>query len=84
MNICNAIIIISIIGFVYHWIKVSELPDDKKYMNWIYWLHIIVVFPLLFYVGRNCEKTERKYYELLLVVMFGALGYHTYNYFKYK
>ena len=83
-NVCNIIMVISVIGFIYHYITLKNLPDNKKYMDWIYLTHLIIIFPLLFYIGYNCTETKRKYFELLLLIMFAALGYHTYNFFKYR
>ncbi len=81
---CYLLMIISIGGFIYHSILLKNLDEKKKYMNWIYLLHMIIIFPLLFYIGYNCVDTERKYFEMLLLVIFSALGYHSYNYFKYR
>ncbi len=82
---CKYILYNGIIGFVYHLYKYKEVMDGKeeKWKDWIFLLHILFIFPLLIYIGYNCEKTKRKYFELLLVGMFAALGYHTYNFFKY-
>ena len=82
--VCKAIMGISVIGFIYHFILLKTLPDNKKYMDWVYLTHLLIVFPLLFYIGYNCTDTKRKYFEMLLLIIFAALGYHTYNYFKYR
>jgi hypothetical protein len=76
-NICYLLMIIAIAGILYHTNLLYNLPDDKKYKEWVYLLHILVVFPLLFYIGYTYKDTKRKYFEILLIIMFGALGYHT-------
>jgi hypothetical protein len=30
------------------------------------------------YIGYNAEKTERRFFELLLMLGFAAIGYHGY------
>jgi len=54
----------------------------KAYMNpkfaWVNYIHIFIVGPLLVYIGLTKEKTERKYYEIILMLAFAAIGYHGY------
>ena len=45
---------------------------------WVNLIHIFIVGPILIYIGYNGEKTSRKYYEILLMLGFAALGYHGY------
>lgn len=45
---------------------------------WINLIHIFIVAPLLIYIGYNKQNTARKFYELLLMLGFAALGYHLY------
>ena len=46
---------------------------------WINIFHVLIVAPLLLWIGYYGKKTERPAYELLLVAGFGALGYHLKN-----
>jgi hypothetical protein len=45
---------------------------------WVNLIHILLVGPLLLYIGYNGEKTPRLYFELLLMLGFAAIGYHGY------
>lgn len=45
---------------------------------WVNLIHILVVGPLLVYIGYNVDKTQRLYFELLLMLAFAAIGYHGY------
>jgi hypothetical protein len=45
---------------------------------WVNLIHILLVGPLLVYIGYNSEKTHRLYFELLLMLGFAAIGYHGY------
>ena len=62
--VCSLLLIVAIGSFIYHSILLLNLDEKKKHMNWIYLLHMIIIFPLLFYIGYNCIKTERKYFEI--------------------
>ena len=50
----------------------------KKESIWISLIHILLVGPLLIYIGYNAEKTSRKFFELLLMLGFASIGYHLY------
>lgn len=48
----------------------------QKKNSWVNYIHIVLVGPLLVYIGFNGTKTERKYFELLLLLGFAVIGYH--------
>ena len=50
----------------------------KKESYWISLIHILLVGPLLIYIGYNKDKTARLYFELLLMLGFASIGYHGY------
>jgi hypothetical protein len=70
----RVLILLGIIILAYHIYKVFKNPKTA----WINYIHIFLVAPLLIYIGYNVEKTSRKYYELLLMLGFAAIGYHGY------
>jgi hypothetical protein len=45
---------------------------------WVNLIHILIVGPLLIYIGYNKQLTPRYAYELLLMLGFAAVGYHGY------
>jgi hypothetical protein len=62
---------------LYHSYKVyNNMKFGKSY--WVNLFHILIVGPILVYIGFNREKTQRMYYELLLMLGFAAIGYHSY------
>ena len=70
--------ILLFLGFLvlgYHMYKIFK---KKAKRIWISLIHIILVGPLLIFIGINKENTSRKYYELLLMLGFAAIGYHGY------
>jgi hypothetical protein len=72
---------LGIVVFFYHIYKVySKVKTGKSY--WIYLLHIIIIAPLLVWVGYNGKNTSRKYFEILLILGFASIGYHGYYLFQ--
>jgi len=71
---------LGIVIILYHCYKTyNYIKTDKPY--WVNLIHILLVGPLLVYIGYNRENTKRKYYELLLMLGFAAIGYHGYYLF---
>lgn len=46
---------------------------------WINVIHVLLVAPLLIYIGYTGKNTPRPAYELLAMAGFAALGYHLYS-----
>lgn len=62
---------------LYHIFKVySKIIQGKGY--WVNLIHILLVGPLLLYIGYNGNETARLYFELLLMLGFASIGYHGY------
>ena len=71
---------LGVIIILYHMFKVyTYMKQGKGY--WVNLIHILLVGPLLLYIGYNGEKTARLYFELLLMLGFAAIGYHGYYMF---
>jgi hypothetical protein len=69
-------------------ILIILLHSYKIYVNilnnkdaWINYFHVLFVGPLLVIIGLNGKDTPRKYFELLLMAGFAAIGYHGYYLF---
>jgi hypothetical protein len=72
---------LGIIIFFYHIYKVyNYIKIGKGY--WVNLIHILIVAPILVYIGYNREKTRRLFYEILLMLGFAAIGYHGYYLIK--
>jgi hypothetical protein len=68
---------LGIVIILYHIFKVyNYIQLGRGY--WVNLIHILLVGPLLLYIGYNGEKTARLYFELLLMLGFSAIGYHGY------
>lgn len=75
--------IILSLGFViilYHSYKIFINPDRK----WLYLIHVLIVGPLLIYIGHNGKNTERKFFEILLLLAFATLGYNGFYFLTNK
>ena len=61
----------------YHMYK-SYIYLSQGKSAWVNYIHIFIIAPLLLLIGYYREKTSRKYYEILLMLGFASIGYHTY------
>ena len=69
------LLVLGAIIIVYH---IYKIYVNKGKQQWINYIHILFVGPLLLYIGYKKRETSRKYYELLLMLGFAAIGYHGY------
>lgn len=71
------LLILGIFIIIYHSYKAYiKIKSGKN--PWVNYIHILLVGPLLIYIGYNNKNTARLYYELLLMLGFAAIGYHGY------
>jgi uncharacterized membrane protein YqhA len=45
---------------------------------WVNLIHVLLVGPLLMFIGWNGAETPRRFFELLMMLGFAAIGYHGY------
>lgn len=67
------ILFLGALVIVYHIYK-SLFKKDA----WVNYIHILIIGPLLVYIGINKEDTPRKAFEVVLMLAFASLGYHGY------
>ena len=66
-----------IVIFFYHAYKVYlKVAAGKN--PWVNLFHILIVAPLLIFIGYNKETTPRYAFEFLIMLGFAAIGYHGY------
>ena len=73
---------LGVIIVLYHLYKAYDKNLHKK-SYWVNLIHILLVGPLLIYIGFFAEKTERLYFEILLMMGFAVIGYHGYYLLNY-
>lgn len=74
-----AILSMGILIFFYHGFKLLTRLKNRSDYAWVNAIHVAVVAPLLIYIGYHKKNTPRFAYELLLMLGFGAGGYHLFN-----
>jgi hypothetical protein len=68
-----------ILVLLYHGYKAVGRYFAKSPVIWVNIIHVLFVAPLLMWIGFYEKKTERPAYDMLLIVAFGAFGYHLYK-----
>ena len=75
----TALFIIGLIVLLYHSYKAVIRWSSGSNLLWVNLIHVTLVAPLLLWIGYQGKKTDRSAYNMLLLLAFGALGYHTYK-----
>ena len=65
--------------FVYHGFKLFLRIQSQSAYSWVNAIHVVLVAPLLLYIGYHKKDTPRSAYELLLLLGFAAAGYHLFS-----
>ncbi len=68
-----------ILVLVYHSYKAVSRLIAASPVVWINLIHVLLVAPLLIWIGYYAKRTERPAYDMLLIAAFGAFGYHLYK-----
>jgi hypothetical protein len=77
----SILFVLGIVIILYHLYKTyNYIKEGKPY--WVNLIHIFIVGPILIYIGFNREKTQRLYFEILLMLGFASIGYHGYYLIK--
>jgi|UniRef100_A0A6C0DFI1 hypothetical protein len=77
-----ALFSIGCVVFLYHGVKlIMRIKNDSSY-SWVNAIHVLLLAPLLIYIGYHKKETPRAAYELLLMTAFAALGYHLFSLVK--
>jgi succinate dehydrogenase hydrophobic anchor subunit len=62
---------------IYHIYKLYlKITNNKN--PWVNLIHILLVGPVLIYIGYKKKDTSRPFFEILLLLGFAAIGYHGY------
>jgi hypothetical protein len=73
---------IAAVVFLYHGIKMVVRFQKQSTYLWVNVIHVLFVAPLIAYIGYHGKDTPRFAYELLLMLTFGAAGYHLFSLVK--
>ena len=75
----NLLFILGVAVFIIH--AFIAFSTKNPYLLRINAIHMLLVAQLLVYIGYHKNKTERVYYEMLLLLAFSVIGYHSYYLF---
>jgi len=75
----HALLVIGAVIILYHGYKLSIRLYDHSGYAWVNIIHILFIAPLLLYIGYHKRETPRAAYELLLMLGFASIGYHTFS-----
>ena len=77
-----ALLSIGLVIVVYHGYKLVVRLKNRSGQSWINAIHLLTVAPILIYIGYHKKDTPRFAYELMLMLGFGAGGYHLFSLVK--
>lgn len=75
----NILFGVGLLVLIYHsYLAVTRFAagSPRLYVNLI---HVLIVAPLLLWIGYYGKRTERPAYDMLLIAAFGAFGFHLYR-----
>jgi hypothetical protein len=67
--------VVGVFVLLYHGYRAYMNIKDKK-SAWVNWIHIFAIAPLLLLLAYLQKDANRRYFEMMLLLGFGALGYH--------
>jgi hypothetical protein len=71
--------ILGILILIYHSYRVVVRWKSNSPLVWINIFHVIVVAPVIIYVGNSAYDTPRWAFEILAMMAFTAAGYNLYG-----
>ena len=71
--------ILGIVILVYHSIMAFQRWKGHSPFLWVNIMHILVIAPLLIYIGKNDYSSAKWSFEILALLAFAALGYNLYK-----
>lgn len=78
----TALFAIGSVILLYHGYKLAIRISQRSGYAWVNAIHVILIAPLLIYIGYHKRETPRAPYELLLMLGFAAAGYHMFSLVK--
>jgi hypothetical protein len=75
----NLLFFVGLFVLVYHAMKSVFKYMSKSSSLWVNLIHVILIAPLMIYIGYNSKKTPRAAYEMMGLAAFSVAGYHVFN-----
>ena len=71
----NGIGILAFVILAYHMYRAyTKLRENQS--AWVNWIHILLIAPLLLIIAYLKKDASRRYFEMMLLLGFAAIGYH--------
>ncbi len=70
---------LGLLVLLYHGYKAVGRFFAKSPVIWINLIHVLLVAPLLIWIGYHAKRTGRPAYDMLLMTAFAAFGFHLYK-----
>ncbi len=77
-----AILTVGAVVLFYHGFKLIMRMKNNSGYAWVNAIHMVLIAPLLIFIGYHKKNTPRFAYELLLMLGFAAAGYHVFSIVK--
>ena len=74
----RTIFVLGLFILVYHGYKFFLKLSQNSSWAWVNAIHVLIVAPLLIYIGLEQKGAAKAAYEIAIMVGFAALGYHLY------
>jgi len=75
-HVFNALGVLGVVILAYHGYRAyTKIKENKS--AWVNWIHIFLIAPLLILLAVLKKDAHRRYFEMMLLLGFAALGYHT-------
>ena len=75
----NILFGVGLLVLVYHgYLSITRMIAGSPYLH-VNLIHVLIVAPLLLWIGYYGKRTERPAYDMLLITAFGAFGFHLYR-----
>lgn len=75
----NVLLAMAILVGAYHGFKAVGRLAAKSPVVWVNLIHVLLVAPLLGWIGYYGKATQRPAYDMLLMTAFAAGGFHLYK-----
>ena len=75
----HGLTILGLVIIVYHLFKAIKRWKDHSPFLWVNIMHIVLIGPLMVYIGKNDYSSAKWSFEILALLAFAALGYNLYQ-----
>ncbi len=75
----NVMFALGLLVLFYHGFKAISRIGAKSPYLWINLMHVFLIAPLLIWIGFQGKKTDRSFYDMLLLAGFAVFGFHIYH-----